>query len=278
MHCGRWKEQRALLEAKLAGTEKEFRLQQQINEILKAAPDLDRAYVESLVRGNAALEERLKRQAEMQELFDSIGATIEGGILDSINAGIDAMVDGTKDLDEALQEIASGVLKDIGQMLIKFGLNTLFSSLGGGGGSGLGGLFGNLFRADGGPVSAGRPYIVGEEGPELVVPRNSGTVLSNRDSQAALSRYSPANARSIEELAMYGGGAQGSKSGFLGPVAAPETTFKLETVVINGVEYATVDQVRKMGLQATKQGAKQGEAMTLRRLQMSPGARRRAGI
>ena len=71
---------------------------------------------------------------------------------------------------------------------------------------------------------------------------------------------------------------QGSKTGFLGPVAAPETTFKLETVVINGVEYATVDQVRKMGLQATKQGAKQGEAMTLRRLQMSPGARRRAGI
>ena len=39
--------------------------------------------------------------------------------------------------------------------------------------------------------------------------------------------------------------------------------------MINGVEYATVDQVRKMGLQATKQGAKQGEAMTLRRLQMS---------
>ena len=34
-------------------------------------------------------------------------------------------------------------------------------------------------RADGGPVSAGRPYLVGERGPEIVVPRRSGTVLPN---------------------------------------------------------------------------------------------------
>ena len=34
-------------------------------------------------------------------------------------------------------------------------------------------------RADGGPIEAGRPYLVGEEGPELVVPRNAGTVIPN---------------------------------------------------------------------------------------------------
>jgi len=28
-------------------------------------------------------------------------------------------------------------------------------------------------------VSAGRPYLVGERGPEIVVPRRSGTVLPN---------------------------------------------------------------------------------------------------
>jgi hypothetical protein len=32
-------------------------------------------------------------------------------------------------------------------------------------------------RAAGGPVSAGMPYLVGEQGPELVVPRNNGTVI-----------------------------------------------------------------------------------------------------
>ncbi len=30
-----------------------------------------------------------------------------------------------------------------------------------------------------GPVRAGRPYLVGEEGPELIVPKPSGTVVPN---------------------------------------------------------------------------------------------------
>lgn len=34
-----------------------------------------------------------------------------------------------------------------------------------------------LGRASGGPVSAGSPYIVGEEGPELFVPSRSGTIV-----------------------------------------------------------------------------------------------------
>ena len=33
--------------------------------------------------------------------------------------------------------------------------------------------------AEGGPATAGRPYVVGEEGPELFVPRSSGTVIPN---------------------------------------------------------------------------------------------------
>ncbi|MES2910628.1 MAG: hypothetical protein V4718_04530 [Pseudomonadota bacterium] len=36
-----------------------------------------------------------------------------------------------------------------------------------------------MFRAAGGPVSAGSPYIVGERGPELMVPSQSGTVVPN---------------------------------------------------------------------------------------------------
>ncbi len=35
------------------------------------------------------------------------------------------------------------------------------------------------FRADGGPVEGNRPYIVGEEGPELFVPNRSGTIVPN---------------------------------------------------------------------------------------------------
>lgn len=38
-------------------------------------------------------------------------------------------------------------------------------------------------RARGGPVQAGKPYVVGEEGPEIIIPHSSGNVLSNDDSQ-----------------------------------------------------------------------------------------------
>lgn len=37
-------------------------------------------------------------------------------------------------------------------------------------------------RASGGPVSSGRPYIVGERGPELFVPRSGGEIVSNSQS------------------------------------------------------------------------------------------------
>lgn len=59
----------------------------------------------------------------------------------------------------------------------------------------IGGALGSFFdylkglgggaRASGGPVAAGKPYLVGELGPELVVPRSSGTVVPNSDLVAA---------------------------------------------------------------------------------------------
>ena len=47
-------------------------------------------------------------------------------------------------------------------------------------GGGLGGFIGSIFgMASGGPVAAGRPYMVGEMGPELFVPSSSGSILAN---------------------------------------------------------------------------------------------------
>lgn len=46
----------------------------------------------------------------------------------------------------------------------------------GGFGGFVGGLIGSLFRANGGAVKAGQPYIVGERQPELFVPNRSGSI------------------------------------------------------------------------------------------------------
>ena len=39
------------------------------------------------------------------------------------------------------------------------------------------------FRAQGGPITQGKPYVVGEKGPEIIIPTSDGNVLSNDDSQ-----------------------------------------------------------------------------------------------
>ena len=50
--------------------------------------------------------------------------------------------------------------------------------------------FGGLFtddtlqkREQGGPINAGQPYLVGEKGPEIVIPHSSGNVVANDDTQ-----------------------------------------------------------------------------------------------
>lgn len=46
--------------------------------------------------------------------------------------------------------------------------------------SGIGNAIGNIFRAEGGPVSAGSAYIVGERGPELFVPNTGGNIVPGK--------------------------------------------------------------------------------------------------
>ena len=167
-------------------------------------------------QADQALNEGL---SETQSLLEGSFDIVANGLSD----GIKGLIDGTKEWNDVLGD----VLASLGDMLLQFGLSSLKGAL----------FPGVPGFAEGGVLPANGPAIVGENGPELVINRGGQSrVFSNRDSQAALQRYSPANARSIEELAMGGMYNQGSKSGFLGPVAAPETTFKLETVVINGVE------------------------------------------
>ena len=53
-----------------------------------------------------------------------------------------------------------------------------------------------LPREAGGPVTPGQPYLVGEKGPELIVPNRGGTVVPNHLSQA-LARSYPAPAATV---------------------------------------------------------------------------------
>jgi len=58
-------------------------------------------------------------------------------------------------------------------------------------------------RASGGPVTAGSPYVVGEQGPEMFVPSGSGTIISN-DAMGGWSRASGGGSVNVQTLNIYG--------------------------------------------------------------------------
>jgi phage-related minor tail protein len=103
------------------------------------------------------------------------GKSIETALARAIASGKTGFDDLKKIALSAMEQIAAASLR------------SLFQSSGGSGGGAADGLLGNLSgllggllgspgRATGGPVSSGRPYMVGESGPELFVPSSSGRI------------------------------------------------------------------------------------------------------
>ena len=60
-------------------------------------------------------------------------------------------------------------------------ISGIFNAIRAGSAGLLSGLTGGAIqaKASGGPVNSGTPYIVGEQGPELFVPKQSGTIVPN---------------------------------------------------------------------------------------------------
>jgi phage-related minor tail protein len=101
---------------------------------------------------------------------------------------------------EDLKRVALSAMAEIAAAAIRNGIGTILGGLGKSDGGLMGGLLGLLGlpgRATGGPVSPGRPYLVGERGPELFVPTASGRVEasaagSSRDVKLSITINAPA--------------------------------------------------------------------------------------
>ncbi len=82
---------------------------------------------------------------------------------------------------DAFRQLVDQIIADVVRLqVVRPLMQGIFGGGGGGGffGSLIGDLFGGL-RADGGPVSAGRAYVVGERGPEIFTPTTSGSIAPN---------------------------------------------------------------------------------------------------
>ena len=101
-------------------------------------------------------------QIEQGRLSMEAGAMIAQGFEDAILSG---------------QKLGE-VVRSLGRDLVRLVFSQLVTQpLAAGIGGAIKAAFG--FRAMGGPVSSGSPYVVGEQGPELFVPHASGTIVPN---------------------------------------------------------------------------------------------------
>lgn len=105
--------------------------------------------------------------------FGRAGNVLENGLLSALRRGGLGFDDLKRVAFRALDEIASHALQS--------GMANLFGGSGTGGlggliGQSLGALLGLPGRATGGPVSPGRAYLVGENGPEVFMPTASGRI------------------------------------------------------------------------------------------------------
>ena len=150
----------ALVDYVFDRTAKAVAEQKRLVDIRQKAQDEFKAFFKNVLE---------KEAAKMNQVYQSIGQSIQTGIVDSLTAA----VDGTK----KLADVAADTLKSVANILLQFGVNTALGGLStvGGTGSIFDKLFGG-FRASGGTVTGGRSYMVGEKGPELFTPGRSGSI------------------------------------------------------------------------------------------------------
>lgn len=116
-----------------------------------------------------------KMFTELDATVGNISKTIE----DSLTSGFMAMVDGTKTAKDAFRDMAKAIIAELYKVLV---VQQLVGSVKEG--TGLAGAIGGALgfsgaRASGGQVTANKAYLVGERGPEMLVPSRNAHVIPN---------------------------------------------------------------------------------------------------
>ena len=113
------------------------------------------------------------------DAFASVVGSMESAIDNFVKTGKLGFADFTKSV---IQNLLAIEIKMQASKLLRAGLKMF----GGGGGSLI--AAGDMYPgfASGGDVTAGAPILVGERGPEIIIPKNSGTVIPNNQLSSSL--------------------------------------------------------------------------------------------
>lgn len=133
----------------------------------------------------ASLEHQLRM--ETQPVFASF-VEAATGLGDGITSLFQKMVEGTKvtlnDFKQMIRQTVAQVIAQIFRLtIVNAVLNSIFPGLG----LPTATFSSLLSRNTGGAISARQPYLVGERGPELIVPNSASTVMNSNNTRSALS-------------------------------------------------------------------------------------------
>jgi hypothetical protein len=137
---------------------------------LKASGALDS---DTYNRAMDALKDKTDETADAMKALES-----------SVGEAFTSFVTGAKSGQEALADLLASLADTLANQAFQQIAGSLFGG-GGGGGKFLSAIFGGA-RAGGGPVLAGRSYMVGESGPEMVTMGGNGYVTSNAALRSAV--------------------------------------------------------------------------------------------
>lgn len=163
-------------------------IQDKLNKLLgpDKAPVLD--FSGSLVDA----EKTLEKVTVMMGIADSIAQNLSnsfGAFIDEILRGENAM--------QAFGNLVQNVMKQvIADLLRAIATAAILSAIPGGTSLSFGAEFLNQLagrREKGGPVTGGKPYIVGEKGAELFVPQSSGTIINNKKLKESFGQFKKAD-------------------------------------------------------------------------------------
>jgi tape measure domain-containing protein len=183
-------------------------LEKPMETFARQTEDLDALQQQGLITAETYARAQARLRDELAQT-DPVTRTLMDGF-DRLGAGIVQSMTQAGSAMEGFRNVASQVANSILETFMQLAIinpiknaifgtsaSTLGSLFGGGGTAAAGGspfgpggnpniAFGGP-RASGGDVMAGRAYMVGEQGPELVVPRSPGTVLPAGETRRAMS-------------------------------------------------------------------------------------------
>lgn len=179
---------RAIDAAQISAEERTRAIQQENENYYERVNVAYQKMSQSLDRRSGSFEQGF--MGKMQDFFRDMPTQLEYGAqaFDSVMGNMTRAMDSFVRTGKlSFKDLARSIIQDLIRIQLQAQMTSIFKSIVGLIFPSTGGLttgdFARMdrasFKADGGPVSGNTPYVVGERGPELFVPRSSGTIVPN---------------------------------------------------------------------------------------------------